>query len=233
MQILFETTYLAPGQAQSADQIALDGEQIVDEADFFRAATRTFFPRGNISVSFEFTVHYVFNTLGAAEVFLLTLPGQVPMTSADNGVLQCICAPEIPSQTATCYMSGAVLRKCSIVKAVGVSISVRYSFVGPGFTSSVPGTGLPTYPNPNEITQVFRRGKIALLPGATSQAVTYTSALPGAPGADPYCWISGPTGGAMFDCWTADDTVTTAGFTAQFAAAVPGSGYYLNYAVFM
>ena len=97
MQILYETTYLAPGQIQSADKIELDGEQIIDEADFFRAATKTFFPRGNLGIEFSFTVHYVFPTSVAAEVFVLTLPGMVPMTNADNGVLQCLCGAETPA----------------------------------------------------------------------------------------------------------------------------------------
>lgn len=233
MQVLYETTYLAPGQFQSAADIALNGEQIVDEAEFFRAATMTFFPRGNVRVEFDFTVHYIFATAVACEVFLLTLPSQVPMTNADNGVLQCLCGAETPSTSQIVYMPGAVLRSARVVKQTGVSLDVRYSFVGPGFTSSVPSTGLPTFPNSNEITQVFRRGKVAITNGATTVAVVFSSQLPGLPGADPYCWVSGPTGAEMFSCETLSDTVTTLGFTAQLGEAAPSGNYFLNYAVFM
>jgi hypothetical protein len=233
MLILFETTYLATGQIQSPDDISLNGEQIVDEAEFFRAAAMTFFPRGNVKVEFDFTVHYSFASTVLAEVFLLTLPSQVPMTNADNGVLQCVCGEATPATSQTVYMSGAVLRSARVVRQVGTSIDVRYSFVGPGFTSSVPGSGLPTYPNPNEIVQVYRRGKIAIPNGATSVAVVFSSQLPGLPGADPYCWISGPSGSAFFECWTDTDTVTTLGFTAALGAAAPNGNYFLNYAVFM
>lgn len=232
MQILFETTYLAPGQIQSADRIELDGEQIVDDASFFRAATKTFFPRGNLSIDFSFTVHYIYPTPVAAEVGVLTLPGMLPMTNADNGVLQCLCGAETPATSQIIYMSGAVLKKVAI-RQIGVSVDVRYTFVGPGFTSSVPGSGLPTFPNPNEITQVFRRGKVAITMGATSVAVVFSSQLPGLPGADPYCWISGPTGASEFECWTLSDTVTTLGFTATLGAAAPDGNHFLNYAVFM
>ena len=183
-------------------------------------------------VEFDFTVWYVYATTVAAEVALLTFPGAVPMTNADNGVLQCNCGAENPATSVICYMSGAVLRKIGL-KQVGVSIGVRYSFVGPGFTTNAPVTGLPTFPNPNEITQVFRRGKIAITPGATTVAVTFSSALPGSPGCDPECYVTAPTGSSGFDAWALTDTVTTAGFTAQLAAACPGSGYFLNYVVFM
>lgn len=232
MQILFETTYLAPGQAQSASGIALNGRQIVDEAAFFRAATKTFYPRGNLSVKFEFTVWYVYATSVLAEVALLTLPGQLPMTNADNGVLQCLCGAETPATSQICYMAGAVLEDVSL-QQIGVSIGVRYSFVGPGFSTSTPQTGLPTFPNPNEITQVFRRAKIAITPGATTVAAVFSSALPGLPGVDPECYVSAPTGSSVFEAWALTDTVTTLGFTAQLAAACPGSGYFLNYVVFM
>ena len=233
MQVLFETTYLAPGQIQSPDDIALNGEQIVDEAEFFRAATMTFFPRGNVRVEFDFTVHYSFASTVLAEVFVLTLPSQVPMTNADNGVLQCVCGYENPATSQIVYMSGAVLKSARVVKQVGTSVDVRYSFVGPGFTSQTPGSGLPTYPNANEITQVFRRGKVAITNGATTVAVTFSSQLPGLPGADPDCWVSGPTGAEMFDAFTLTDTVTTLGFTAQLSEAAPSGQYYLNYVVYM
>jgi hypothetical protein len=232
MQILYETTYLAPGQAQSAADIVLNGSQIVDEADFFRAATKTYFPRGNLGIEFAFSVWYVFPTSVAAEIFLLTIPGMLPMTNTDNGVLQCNCGAETPATSQIAYMAGAVLKDVQI-KQVGVSVMIRYSFVGPGFSSSVPQSGLPTFPNPNEINQVFRRGKIAITLGATTVAVVFSSQLPGLPGADPYCWVSGPTGAEMFTCETLTDTVTTLGFTAALGEAAPAGGYYLNYAVFM
>ena len=232
MQILFETAWLAPGQFQAASQLRLNGEQLVDEAEFFRAAQKTFFPRGNVSVEFSFVVHWSFPSIVAAEVFFLTFLNQLPMTNADAGPLQCVCGADTPATAQTVYMQNCVLEKVRMVEIVGTSIDVEYTIVGSGFSSSVP-SNVPSYPNQNEVVQVFRRGQIALTPGATSQAVTFSSSLPGMPGADPYCWISGPTGSTMFDCWCMHDSVTTAGFTAGFGAAVPGSGYYLNFAVFM
>lgn len=232
MQILFQTSYLASGQIQSADQITLDGEQLVDEAEFFRAVTKTFFPRGNLSIDFAFTVHYSFTTAVAAEVFLLTLPGQLPMTNTDNGVLQCLCGAETPATSQIVYMAGAVLRRVQF-KQIGTSIDVRYFFLGPGFTSSVPSQGLPTFPNANEVTPVFRRGQIQIPNGNTSVAVVYSSQLPGLPGADPECWVTGPTGSFIIEAMCLHDTSTTLGFTAQLGAAAPNGSYWLNYRVDM
>ena len=233
MIVLFETTYLASGWAQSVDDIALDGEQVVDEAEFFRAAVATFFPRGNVRTALEFTVHYIFGTQVAAEVFVVTLPSQLPMTNADNGALQCICGGLNPATQQICYMSPAVLKSVRVLKQTGLSVDVRYSLVGGYFTTSVPGSGLPTYPNPNELSIVFRRGQVNISNGAATVAVTYSSALPGMPGADPDVWISAPSGSVMMDCWCQHDTVSTLGFTAILADSVPNGNYWLNYSVFM
>jgi hypothetical protein len=233
MQVLLDTAYLAPGQAQSAADIVLNGQQVVDEAEFFRAASVTFYPRGNQRTTFEFSVNYVYATAVLAEVALLTFPSQVPMTALATGMLQCLCGAETPATSQICYMPGSVLERIAVTQ-IGVSLKVRYFIVGPGFTTSTPGQGLPTFPNPNEIVQVFRRGKILITPGATTVAVVFSSALPGTPGCDPECYVSATTGLAGFEAWALTDTVTTAGFTAQLAAACPVSGtYYLNYVVFM
>lgn len=232
MIVLFETTYLASGWAQSADDIALDGEQVVDEAEFFRAATATFFPRGNIRTTFEFTVHYIFATQVLAEQFVLTLPTQVPMTNADNGALQCICGELNPATQVTCYLSPAVLRRARIVRQVGISVDVRYTVVGGTFTTQAPATGLPTYPNPNEVNPVYRRGQVAIGNGATSVAITFSAALPGLPGA-VLASVMAPTGSDVIDCTIDSDTVSTAGMTVALAAATPNGNYILNYAVFM
>lgn len=232
MIIIFETTYLAPGQIQAADQFILNAEQIVDEAEFFRAATRTFFPRGNDSTELSFVTHWSFPTVVAAEVFVLTHTKQLPMTNADQGVLQCICGSDTPATAQTCYMPFAVLKSAHILRYIGTSVDVEYSIVGPGFTTSVPAN-LPTPPNPNELNVVFRRDHISLTPGVTTQAATYSSPLPGSPGVFPQCTVSGPTGSPTILAQTLEDTVTTNGFTAKFSAPIPGANFFLDYIVFM
>jgi hypothetical protein len=227
MQILFETTYLAPGQAQSAADITLNGEQVVDEAEFFRAASITLFPRGNQRTDFDFSVSYVYPTSVSAEMALLLFPSNVPMTSADNGVLQCLCGAETPATSQICYMSGAVLRKIS-VRQVGVSLIVRYSFTGPGFTSQVPSQGLPTFPNANEINQVLRRGNPSISLGATSMAVAFSSQMPGIPGSIVVS-VSGPTGSGIMFAQLDSDSITTNGFNVAFNVAAPDANHVLNY----
>src|ERR1700685_1452532 len=124
MQVLLDTAYLAPGQAQSASDIVLNGQQVVDEAEFFRAATVTFYPRGNQRTTFEVSVSYVYSTAVLAEVSLLTFPSQVPMNSGATGMLQCLCGAETPATSQICYMPGSVLERIS-AKQIGVSITVR------------------------------------------------------------------------------------------------------------
>lgn len=232
MQIVFETAWLAPGQYQSVDGFRLNGEQIIDEASFFRAANKTFFPRGNSGIEVSFVVHWSFPTTLAAEVFALTHYGTLPNTNADNGPLQCICGAENPATAQTVYMANAVLRSARLLKYVGTSVDFEYTVQGAAFQTGAP-SNVPAYPNQNEIVPVFRRGKVAITNGATSVAVTFSSPLPGTPGADPYCWVSGPTGAPEFECWTLTDTVTTLGFTATLGAAAPSGSYFLNYACFM
>lgn len=233
MIVLFNTTYLAPGQYQAADKVRLNGEQIVDEADFFRAATKAYFPRGNVGIEFSFVTHWSFPTLVAAEVFALTHIGQLPMTNTDSDLLQCTCGEVTPATQQVVYGANAVLKSARILEYKGTSVDVEYTLLVPAFSSSVPPGGVPAYPNPNELVQVFRRGKIAIPNGATTVVVAYSSALPGLPGADPYCWVSGPTGSPIFGSETLTDTVTTSGFTAQLSTPAPSGAYFLNYAVFM
>lgn len=232
MQIVFETAWLAPGAYQSVDGFRLNGEQITDEALFFRAPNKTYFPRGNTSIDISFVVHWSFPTSVAAEVFALTHYGTLPNTNADSGPLQCICGAENPATSQTLYMANAVLRSVRLLKYVGTSVDFEYTVEGAAFQTGVP-SNIPSYPNQNEIVPVFRRGKISIAANATTVAVVYSSALPGLPGADPYCWISGPTGAILFGCETLTDTVTTLGFTAQLSAPAPSGVYFLNYAVFM
>lgn len=231
MQIVFETAYLAPGQIQSADAVSVNGEQIVDEADFFRAAAANFFPRGNLKVEFRFITHWSFTTTVAAEVFVLTYANLLPMTNTDIGTVQCVCGAENPGTEQTCYMINAVLKGVSI-KYVGTSVDVEYTILGPGFTTNVP-PNLPIAPTPNVPQQVCVRGKQLLTNGQVSPvAVSFGVTLPGPPGADPDCWISGPTGSETFGCRTDSDSVTTSGFNVDLDIAVPGNGYYLNWVVF-
>ena len=121
------------------------------------------------------------------------------------------------------------------VRQIGVSVDVGIHSEGPAHHVGA-ASGLPTFPNPNEVTTVFRPWKDRhTQTGPTSVAVVYTSQLPGLPGADPYCWISRPTGAIEINCWTMTDTAgqrtalpLTIGMKLPHQTAIS-----LNYAVFM
>lgn len=225
MIVLFETTWLAPGQAQSACNVRVNGRQIVDDAAFFRAATQTYFPRGNLQLEFSFETNWIFNTTALSEAFVMQHLSQLPMTNQDNGVLQVTCGEE--TTPSTIYSSSAVLASAEIVEYIGLSVKVRYTLLCQPFTSSVPAN-IPAYPNPNELVLVYRRGSILIPALSTTLAILFSSPFNTTPGS-VLVGVSGPTGSSVFDAWAEQDTINVNGFTAVFNVAAPDSLHYLNY----
>jgi hypothetical protein len=224
MRIVFETTWLAPGGVQAADGVRVNGQQIVDDADFFRAAASAFYPRGNLAVSLQFVTHWTFNTAKLAEVFALTHIALLPMGPGDLGVVQITCgnAPD----TQLVYMNNAVLESARIVSVRGSSVDVEYVIRGPFFQTDVP-PDVPGYPDPGELTLVYRRGTVALTNGATSQAIVFSTPVSTTPVV--VCNVNGVSGSAAIFGRILSDTVSTTGFTVEFSAAIPDGTYTLTY----
>ncbi len=224
MNIVFETTWLAPGGFQAASDVRVNGQQVVDDASFFQAASISFYPRGNVGVTLSFTTKWQFNTPQAAEVFALMLPTMVPMGPSDSGVLQCFCG--LPPNQQTVYMAGAVLESVRVVKQIGVSVEVAYTVKGPGFQTDVP-PNVPGYPDPGELTLVYRRATVPIPAGAASIAVAFSSPFNTAPVIVPcVCGVSGSP--AIFGRLLSN-TVTINGFTVEFSDLTPDDTYTLTY----
>ncbi len=224
MNILFETTWLAPGGFQAAADVRVNGQQIVDDASFFQAAAMAFYPRGNLSDTLAFSTKWQFSTPTAAEVFALTLPTMVPMSASDSGVVQCICGNAPNAQTV--YMNNAVLESVRVIKQIGTSVEVAYVLKGPGFQTDIP-PDVPGYPDPGELTLVYRRATVPIPSGVGSLAVAFSSPFNTAPVIVPcMCGVSGSP--ALF-ARLLSNTVTTNGFTVEFSDLTPDDTYTLTY----
>jgi len=217
MNVTFETAVLAPGLAQGASNVRLNGRQIVDDAAFFRALTLTYFPRGNVDVVFSFTTHWIFASLALAEQFVLTHVTYLPMTNQDNGVLQVVCGAETNSPV-TIYSPSAVLESAEILDYVGLSVDVRYTLKCLPFTSSVP-PNVPAYPSGNQLTYVLQRGLASIGAGATQLAISFSTPFASVP--IVVATISQQAGSAGIFCRVLQNTVTVNGFTVEFSGALP------------
>jgi len=124
MIIAYGGITIAPGGlAGEPAEFKLDQKAITEQAEFFRAAAATWYHRGNISATLGFSVTRQFNTLKDAWVFLAThvnaLSGRASLvlTCGEGGVTQNVT------------LTNAVLADVQMA-AVGVSITVTYSFQG-------------------------------------------------------------------------------------------------------
>src|SRR5262245_34043764 len=157
MNVLFSTTWLAPGGTQAATGVRVNGHQIVDEAGFFQAANMAVYPRGDVLTTFQFVTRWNLNSPKLGEVFALTHSANVPMGPTDRSVLQCICG--VGSDTQTVYMADAVIESVRVIGVIGTSVDVEYTIKGPFFQTDIP-PDVPSCADPDEVTLVFRRASI-------------------------------------------------------------------------
>jgi len=114
---------------------AVDGFQIVQDAQFARAAQAAVWARGNRMRSFSFRVPQGEESLRAAQVAFFTGYNDVP----DEGTLQIICGEG--EELSTVQMENAVLTQQSESDNRGVSWFTTYQFRGPAF-EVIEGFGL-------------------------------------------------------------------------------------------
>jgi hypothetical protein len=217
MNVTFETAVLAPGGAQGASNVRLNGRQIVDDGQFFRAAMLTYFPRGNVDVSFSFTTHWIFASLALAETFVMTHVTYLPMTNQDNGVLQVVCGAETLSPV-TIYSPSAVLESAEITDYIGLSVDVRYTLRCQPFASTVP-PNVPAYPSGNQLSYVLQRGLASIGAGATQLAISFSTPFASPPIVTAV--MAQQAGSAAIFCRVLQNTVTVNGFTVEFSGALP------------
>lgn len=223
MRITFETTQLAsPDLALGRVPfgLTLNGEQIVDDAQFFRAAAASVFARGNLGTVLQFSVTRLFSTEKAAEVFALTHAGAVPL----EGLVTAVCGETGDQQTV--YLEGAVLQAVAVQSVRGSSVVVQYTIRGGIWTTDVPDE-IPGESEASEDFIVMRRAKVPVAAAVDEVVVVFSAPLAAAPVVKAELY--GPTGSAAIGGQVLIDTITVNGFTYKCDAETPNDDYELHY----
>jgi hypothetical protein len=222
VRIQYASIILAPGGLLGeAFGATVNGEQVVDETEFFRAAAKAVWPGGNRTQEFSVSVWRRFGSIRAASVFCLMHYGQLP----NVGQLAVYCGEPGDLQVAT--LNEAVLASVAIVEQRGSSVQVRYSWKGTGWNSDIVPGDDPFPDDPEEESDVTRRSTVNLPADAVTHEVTFANPLAGTPVVVPSMVI--PDGGDLISCSIVKGSVSGTGFTVAFSFPIPSSEYQLSY----
>src|SRR2546421_807524 len=132
MKIKWDSIWLSDEFAADGYQSGptLNGRQIVQEAQFLRAAQSQFFARGNRSVLLSFSVTRVFSSISAAEQFFL---GHYATLVNGPATLTCRCGGGSEAVTDV-LIQNAVLESLSEPRYIGESVNITYTFRAPAIT---------------------------------------------------------------------------------------------------
>lgn len=226
MRILIDTLLLADSALATGcvgpSGLSLNGQSIVDEVAFYRAAALTFFERGGESIDLQFRVQRHFDSARLAEKFVLTHRNDVPR----QGRLTCTVGST--GDTEDIFLEDAIVQP-SIVGLVGQSVVVNYAIRGGIFSTDVPDPLPSADPEEDEVS--FRRGSVAITAAAETVDVVFSSALASAP-TTVIPRVSNNTGDDSIDCYLLQDTITASGFTVTLSAPA-GTGQKLHYIAFL
>lgn len=213
MRIKFANIFLSNGGLEGPSGLTVNGEQVVDEAQFFRALAATYYARGNDSTEVGFTVSREHGSHKLASVFMLMHRRNVPK----EGDLIVYCGD--PGDEQQVALIGAVLVS-SGASFEGVSSTTTYTIRG----------GLPQtdeIPDGEEVDpEVTRRGTVAIANGATSVSVAFTLMT-----SAPYvvATVYAPNGGDNIFATVVKSSITSTGFDVTLSGPVPDGNYELGY----
>ncbi len=215
MQIQFGSEILATSAISGPNGFTLNGNLITDEVALFRALANTVFARGNKRTEVSFAAWQAFNSRADAEAYIVSIWSRL----ATSDTLSITCGDGEATQYLYA-MAGAVPSPVGIEEWRGLSVRIRYRFVGGYFTTESS--------TPTSESSMIKRGTVALATNDTSKAVTFAAAF----GSKPVVQIQVQKPTASDDAiadWCADDAdISAAGFTAR-GQPIPSSGYVLNW----
>ncbi len=217
MDITFGATLLASKATNPVYAVALNGQQINDEAQFFRAATITPIARGNRSTEISFSVTRTFNTVVDCEVFILTHLNAL----SQQADLLCQCTGVGDAAEQDCTLSGSVLTSIRFSENRGLTVVVQYTFKGGLFVNE-------DVPPPPDGEDTLKAGTSDLSTSDESVTIVFAIAFGAAPSGITATLLV-PGAGEGFSVWIDQSTVSAIGFTARFAAPVPDIGYKLSW----
>ena len=196
--------------------LTFNGAQVNDQVALFRAVQSVFYGRGNRVGTVSFTVKRIPPDLGTAEYTAQTEFWNLPI-QAD---LWLYLDPE--ANGVAMQFASAVLNGVDYGPTVGQSMPVKFTFlVQAPLTSNPP----PNIPQPT--SSMIQRSTVAITNGATAQAVSFSTTFSGTP--IVVATVNAPAGQPVISCNILAGSVTNAGFTAEFGATIPASGYLLSY----
>jgi hypothetical protein len=134
VKVKYGSLWLATGGKEAAQNVQLNGTQVVDVQQLFRAAAVRPVGRGNKADTLAFSVRLAKGTLRLAERFLLSHLAHLPT----DGQLEIVCGRDSDSET---FYNHAALVSVERTQ-LGVSPSIRYTFTCGLFTTD--GTSLPS-----------------------------------------------------------------------------------------
>lgn len=219
--LLCDTGNLALGRNGPAG-LSLNGQEIIDEADFIGAVARTFWHKGSEGVVLQFGVERSFTTLRQAQKFALLHGGGIPK----EGLVTIEVGAGVDTEFV--YLRNAVVPSAQVVSMRGTSVVVQYVIKGPFFESDIPEDEIPGEPEPGEEDLVTRRARVAIAAAQSSVTVIFSGALELVPGAVVVS-MSRPAGSDVIRACVREDSITTNGFIADLSAATPDDTYRLHY----
>lgn len=207
---LISSENLAHGRVGSG--ASWNGEPVVDEVLFFRAANTAVWGRADGPERFALQVWRFFGSEAAALTFAGTHRSTLPL----EGDL--VLVDDV--QSVALRMAGAV-RGVQIAERRGLAVLVQYTFTGSRFVSDdVPG-------DPDDPSNV-KTGVIDLEIDDEEKAVVFAVPF----GAEPNfvnAVVSVPVGEAGLRAHPVEGTISASGFTAKLSAIVTVEGCKLRY----
>ena len=214
MQIFYNGLVLAPGGlAGEPYDFRMPQSYVAEAANLFRAPAQTWFPRANVTTDLGFRVRRQFQSVRDAQVFCATHANSL----APQGIITML-AGDAGTGTQQVNLRGATLVQVDPVLD-GVEVDVSYRFHGGNWDIedvSIPDEG-----------EAVKHFSIALTAGDVSKVVTFQTPFGTAP-TSVTAQIAMPSGGYVIICVPDWSTLTAAGVTFLFGAAIPGDGYTLE-----
>ena len=196
--------------------LTLNGQQINDEVQFFRALVATFYGRGNRSAAIGIPVTRQFGSLQGAEYFLATHFWTLPIQDSLR------LYSGLDADQRVLLFANAVIDQIQVGPAVGTSVPLRYVFK---VSSPVVEDPPPDLQQPTD--DMIKRGTTAITAAADHVDVAFS-----VPFASPPIVVGNiqrPVGGDQLWAIVRDATVTVNGFTADLSAPAPDGTYKLSW----
>ena len=209
MKLQWNATWLADDDSP-AFGLSLNGQQIVQEAQFIQAASAALYGRGNRTVSLAFSVTRSFGSVSEAEQFIHAHYSSLE----DEGSLICRCGAQGEEPTDILYQNAVLIGPKARYR--GVSVQIDYQFRAP----QVSGIFVPEEDD-------MRSASIPI-PAGVDHFTAAGLAFPAIPARVlPHVRI--PAAGDNIEAHVVDGTITADGFDIQLSAVTPDGDYVLDF----